>query len=221
MPNEERSVVNEREKILHLYRILAPLYSPIRPFWARTIIPQAEGYLERVVLPETLSTKASVLDMGCGPGTNLNRLLRLNLPFARYVGIDLSPTMLKWRRRQNTSNQGFVMANSMRLPFEACSFDVVLSTWMFSHIPEPTRVIQEAQRLLRPGGWLIVACFTRTGGWTKVLLRRIESLFLMHFVPLEEILSWPGLKEVKTFAGGWNAVAWLRKESFAIVNRAS
>ena len=213
MPNEERSVMNEREKILHLYRILAPFYSPIRPFWASAIISQAEGYLEGVVLPKTLSTKASVLDMGCGPGTNLTRLLRLNLPFTRYVGIDLSPTMLKWRRRHHSPSEGFVVADSLRLPFEACTFDLVLSTWMFSHIPEPSLVIDEAQRLLRPGGWMIVACFTSTLGWSRVFLRRIESLFMMRCVLQEEIQTWPGLKEVKTFAGGWNAVVCLRKES--------
>lgn len=213
MSNKESLAASERMKLLRLYRVLAPLYSPIRPFWAKILIPQAEAYLERIVLPETLSTKASVLDMGCGPGTNLTRLLRLNLPFARYVGIDLSPTMLKWRRHQNISNQGFVMADSMRLPFEACSFDVILSTWMFSHIPETTRVIQEAQRLLRPGGWLIIACFTRPIGRSKVFLQRIESLFMMRCVLQEEIQTWPGLMDVQTFAGGWNAVVCLRKES--------
>jgi ubiquinone/menaquinone biosynthesis C-methylase UbiE len=121
--------------------------------------------------------------------------------------------MLKWRKHQNATLQGFARADSKRLPFDASSFDVILSTWMFSHIMEPSVVIQEAQRLLRPDGKLIVACFTRTIGWTQVFLRRIESLFMMRCVLQEEIQTWPGLKEVKTFAGGWNAVVCLRKES--------
>jgi SAM-dependent methyltransferase len=212
MSDEETLNSISRAKILRLYKYFAPIYSPLRPFWARTIIPQAERYLERIVLPETLSAEASVLDLGCGPGINLALLLRLKLPFAQYIGIDLSPTMLKWRRHHDATNQGFVVADSMRLPFDACTFDVVLSTWMFSHLEQPSRVIQEALRLLRPDGWLVVACFTRGLDWRTALLQKFEALFLTSSVPRGDILTWPGLVEFKTFAGGGNAVIRLRKE---------
>ncbi len=212
MSDEETLNSISRAKILRLYKYIAPIYSPLRPFWARTIIPQAERYLERIVLPETLSAEASVLDLGCGPGINLTRLLRQKLPFAQYVGIDLSPSMLKWRRHQNATNKCFVVADSMRLPFDACTFDVVLSTWMFSHLEQPSWVIQEAQRLLRSDGWLIIACFTRALGWRNALLQKFEGFFSTRRVAPGDILTWPGLVEMKTFGGGGNAVIRLRKE---------
>jgi SAM-dependent methyltransferase len=212
MSVEETMNSLSRAKIIRLYKYIAPIYSLFRPFWARVIIPQAERYLEHVLLPEVLSPKALVLDLGCGPGTNLTRLLRRKLPFEQYVGIDLSPSMLKWRKTQNASNQSFVVTDSMRLPFVACIFDVVLSTWMFSHLKEPRWVIQEAQRVLRPDGWLIIACFTRGLGWWNRLIQKFERLFLTRGVARREILTWPGLVEMKMFAGGGNAVVRLRKE---------
>jgi SAM-dependent methyltransferase len=177
MSTEETLNSISRAKIIRLYKYFAPIYSPFRPFWARMIIPQAERYLERVVLPETLCPNSSVLDLGCGPGTNLSRLRRLKLPFSTYKTIDFSPSILKWRRLQSATNQSFVVADSMRLPFDACTFGLVLSTWMFSHLEEPSYVIQEAQRLLRPDGWLIIACFTRGLGWRNALLQNFEGFF--------------------------------------------
>lgn len=205
-------VESDLTSIPRLYRYLAPVYSPVRPIWARTIIRQAERYLERKALPESLSAEASILDLGCGPGINLTRICKLNLPFARYVGIDLSPAMLKRREPHDIATQNFLVSDAYHLPFNAGTFDLILSTWMFSHLLEPIWVVREAQRLLRPSGWLIVACFSQANSRARVLLHRIESLFLMRGISLEEIQTWPGLSEVKVFARGWNMIVCLRKD---------
>lgn len=198
-------------RILRLYRYLAPFYSQVRPFWAKTTNRAAEVFLEQEVLPHILHPAADVLDMGCGPATNLRRLKRLNLPYALYVGIDLSLAMLAARDASTMKAADFIGGDTHRLPFAPGSFDVILSTWMFSHIPEPRRVIDEAQRLLRPGGWLVIVCFARPKGKLLGLLRLLEPLFYMRLVPLDDIQSSPGLVDLKTFAGGCNLVARFQK----------
>jgi SAM-dependent methyltransferase len=199
-----------QSRILRLYRYLAPVYTPLRPFWAGTTNRAAENYLEQVALPTTLHPEADVLDLGCGPGTNLARLRRLNLPYARYVGIDLSSAMLAARESTGMPAGDFIASDAHSLPFAPGSFDIILSTWMFSHLPEPTSVMDEARRLLRPGGWLIVTCFARPGGLLLAMLGLVEPLLLMRLVPPNEIQTWPGRVELKTFARGCNLVACLQ-----------
>jgi SAM-dependent methyltransferase len=202
---------NYHTRIPRLYRYLALVYGPLRPFWTETTNRAAERYLENVLLPTVIHPTADVLDLGCGPGSNLDRMRRLKLPFARYVGLDLSPTMLMARESSAPDAASFVWGDAHRLPFANGSFDVIVSTWMFSHLPAPLDVVTEARRLLRPGGWLIVACFIRPRGLPGALLRLIESFFLMCCVPLQEIQTWPGLVEAKTFLGGTNVVARVGK----------
>jgi SAM-dependent methyltransferase len=198
-------------RIRRLFRYVAPFYRALRPFWARTTNRAAERYLESTVLPATIHPAADVLDLGCGPGCNLERFRRLNLPCARYVGLDLSPTMLARRRPEVPAAASFILGDAHRLPFADSRFDVILSTWMFSQLLAPLDVVREARRLLRPGGWLIVACFARSRGLPAVLLRLVEPVFLMRSVPPQEIQTWPGLVEVKSFAGGCQLVVRLRQ----------
>ncbi|MGB3713612.1 MAG: class I SAM-dependent methyltransferase [Candidatus Promineifilaceae bacterium] len=206
--------IGYQARIPRLYRYVAPVYRTLRPFWARTTNRAAEHYLESAMLPTAIHPAADVLDLGCGPGTNLERFRRLNLPCARYVGLDLSPLMLAKRPASMVASANFVLGDAHRLPFADGSFDVILSTWMFSHLPVPFSVVLEARRLLRPGGWLIVACFARPRGLLTVLLRIIEPLFLMRCAPSQEIQTWPGLVEVRSFAWGFHLVVRVRQNGW-------
>ena len=197
--------------IPRLYRYLAPIYSTLRPFWTGTLTRGAEKHLEQVALPIALHPKARVLDLGCGPGSNLARLRRLSLPFDHYLGLDLSPAMLAECRSAFTAAEDFVLGDTHWLPFADGSFDVILSTWMFSHLPHPRRVVRQAERLLRPGGWLIIVCYAKSDGLLGTLLRLVEPAFLMHSLPREEIQTWHGLIETKTFQGGLTVTLRLQK----------
>lgn len=206
--------IDYHARIPRLYRYVAPFYRMVRPFWTRTTNRAAEHYLESAVLSTAIRPSTDVLDLGCGPGSNLERFRRLNLPCARYVGLDLSPIMLAKSPAAVVATANFVLGDAHWLPFADGSFDVVLSTWMFSHLPTPLNVVREARRLLRPGGWLIVACFARPRGLLTVLLRLIEPIFLMRCAPPQEIQTWPGLVEVRSFTGGFHLVMHLRQNEW-------
>jgi len=96
------------------------------------------------------STPASLLDISCGYG----RLL-VTLPAdMRAIGLDISAEMLKLSR-QNAPGRPLVCADAERLPFADQSFASITCLMSLVHFPRPDRVIQEACRVLVPGGFLI------------------------------------------------------------------
>jgi len=101
----------------------------------------------------------TVIDLGCGPATQLAMVARLN-PRCRFIGIDLSPDMLV-RARDHISEQGltnvsFIEGSITELTSLADhSVDAVMSTVALHHLPDVAaleRVFAEVRRVLKPGG---------------------------------------------------------------------
>lgn len=101
--------------------------------------------------------ETTVLDLGCGPG-DLTAILAARLPGARVIGLDLSPSMVELARRHGRAHGRlrFEIGDVARLPFEAGSIDLVVSTLSLHHWPEPAAVFSEMRRVLRPGGAALV-----------------------------------------------------------------
>jgi SAM-dependent methyltransferase len=91
-----------------------------------------------------------VLDVGCGEGE-----LARHLPEGAWVGVDSSPTMLA------RAPEPHVEAEATAVPFPSASFGSVALLYVLYHLPEPERALEEAHRLLRPGGIVAVAAPSR------------------------------------------------------------
>ncbi len=93
-----------------------------------------------------------VLDIGCGPG-HLAELLR---SMGRdVVGVDKDPQQVRIARRNHPEldvREGAAEA----LEFDDDSFDVVVTSESFHHWSDPEGGLQEARRVLRPGGTFVV-----------------------------------------------------------------
>ena len=103
----------------------------------------------------------SVLDLGAGTGT-LAIWLKQRCPEATVTGLDADPEVLARARRKAADAEceiDFVEGFSTELPFEADSFDIVLSSLFFHHLmPAAKRsTLAEVRRVLKPGGKLHVA----------------------------------------------------------------
>jgi SAM-dependent methyltransferase len=106
----------------------------------RRLATQLERALERSF---TGRGSLDVLDVGCG--TKPYESLFDGLA-GRYVGLDMTP------------GPGVdVVGSADALPFEAASFDCVLSSQVLEHVVDPRRVIEEMHRVLRPGGVALVS----------------------------------------------------------------
>jgi ubiquinone/menaquinone biosynthesis C-methylase UbiE len=105
---------------------------------------------------------AVVLDVACGTGAFANLLLAEH-PTQRIVGIDLAEAMLTIAQRkcQGGASASFQQARAEALPFAAAQFDGVVTANAFHYFPEPQQALMEMQRVLRPGGQIIILDWCR------------------------------------------------------------
>ncbi|NJP07867.1 MAG: class I SAM-dependent methyltransferase [Chloroflexaceae bacterium] len=96
---------------------------------------------------------ATMLDAGCGTGGNLWFLQRYH---GRVFGVDLSPAALE--RVPATLAQQVSRASVLTLPFVDHCFDLVTSFDVLYHcgVPDERAALLEVQRVLRPGGYLLL-----------------------------------------------------------------
>lgn len=102
----------------------------------------------RAILP----MRGRTLEVGCGSGR-----LSCWLALAGYqtACLDFSPNALESARVNYASantHGAFLAGNAMELPMRDNSLDIVLSTGLLEHFADPSPIVQEMVRVLKPGG---------------------------------------------------------------------
>ncbi|OYV61076.1 MAG: SAM-dependent methyltransferase [Acidocella sp. 21-58-7] len=130
-------------------------------FYERHILPpllnfvmgqkQLQPFRERVIASAT----GDVLELGIGSG--------LNLPYyssnvRSVTGVEPSAELLKMA--EQVIDRAVVPVELLKvsaedLPMESASFDTVVTTWTLCTIPNAHMALQQARRVLRPGGTLL------------------------------------------------------------------
>lgn len=126
---------------------------------ARTLLPVPD-YPGRLLelIPET----ASLLEIGIGTGRLLTELSRRA---EQVIGVDHAPAMLEEARRRLDS-EGITgielrLGEMTHLPVPDTSVGCVVANMVLHHAAEPASVLLEIQRVLLPGGMLIMADLAR------------------------------------------------------------
>ena len=107
------------------------------------------------VLP--LVAGKTILDVACGEGYGSALMSRYA---ARVTGVDVSPEAIAHGRSAyaDRSNLQLIEASCTQMPFEAASFDMVLSFETIEHIHHQADFLDEIKRVLKPDGVLILSC---------------------------------------------------------------
>jgi len=94
-----------------------------------------------------------ILDVGCGAGWHLRRLVDLGAASANCFGIDITADRLAAARYRN-AHMTFLEGSAESVPFADDSFDLVTQFVVFSSMPPEVRraTAREMRRVLRPGG---------------------------------------------------------------------
>lgn len=123
------------------------------------------GFKRRLLEHARIKDGESVLDLACGSGT-LAIEVKKEHPKAKVSGLDGDAAILE-RARRKARDAGvrveFQRGMSNDLPYEARSFDVVLSTLFFHHLTDEAKAdtAEEVRRVLRLGGRFLVADWGR------------------------------------------------------------
>ncbi len=196
----------------HSYTLLAPLYD--------ALVSAPMDSWRQISLARLQHTAGkSILVNGIGSGLDIPYLPR----DARLTGSDITPAMLrraKKRAQENRCNIELVCADSQQLPFANHSFDFIIMHLILAVVPDSARALQEASRVLKPGGNIyIYDKFLRPG--ERALLKRTLNIVLRHIatrtdVVFESVLAkCPELTLINNqpaLAGGWFRLIELQKD---------
>ena len=133
---------------------------PVRKRFSETAVAIAENQdrrfeatRERVEMLLVLTGEERVLDVGTGAG---ELALALAPHVREVVGIDIVPELLAEGRKRAPGNVEFVEGDALEHPFPPASFDVVSTARTLHHVGRPELVLAEMNRVLRPGGTMLV-----------------------------------------------------------------
>lgn len=111
---------------------------------ARTMVAVLEDFL-----PGPLG-QCDLLNVGGSAGVIDNYLAR---HFASVIGVDIDePAIRHAQQNFRSDNLHFQVADALQLPFRDASFDVVICSHVYEHVPDPVRMFREISRVLRKGG---------------------------------------------------------------------
>jgi SAM-dependent methyltransferase len=157
------SVSDEQKRLSEVYgdrarRLPGDYYSPFHP-GNLFILQGRERALLRMLARVGLSdlSERQILDLGCGSGGDLRRLLDLGARPEHLHGVDLLSERLE-QARALAPHLHFELADAQQLPFGEGTFDLVMQSTAFSSIVDPevrSRVAEEMLRVLKPGGCVL------------------------------------------------------------------
>jgi SAM-dependent methyltransferase len=122
-----------------------------------TFVGYRDAYLDAMDLPE----RALVVELGCGTGVVARALTAREDFSGRVVGVEQSPVLVQ-AARGLAAGDGlearieFRVGDVHALDLPDASADAVVAHTLLSHVTDPSAVLAEAARVLRPGGVLAV-----------------------------------------------------------------
>ncbi len=195
----------------HSYTLLAPIYDAM-------VSGPLDAYRKKSIARIKDSHNKHIFINGIGSGLDIPHLP----DDATFTGSDITPAMLsraEKRARQSSLSIKLEIADSQALPFKDESFDIIITHLILAVVPDANLALQEASRVLKPGGQIFIFDkFIRPG--QLALMRRLLSLFIQHIatrtdVVFEHVLkTCPQLKLVHdepALAKGWFRLIELKK----------
>jgi len=138
------------------------------------------GFFDRHLFGDTrdwVCSQASgeVLEVAIGTGLNLSHYPKQ----VRLTGVEWSPAMLDIARRRAPELGRPVdlrLGDAQALEFSDGSFDTVVCTFSLCGIPDDRQAIAEMDRVLRPGGLLLLADHVEASRWDARAAQRLIDL---------------------------------------------
>ena len=178
------------------------------------------GWIERQLerMPRrTAATRLRVLDLGCGAGLASEALAASGYD---VLGVDASAEAIA---AAELHQAGAAVANHVTGPLsyrrgsaemlvqEGLRFDAVIALEVIEHVPDPAGFLALLERLLAPGGMIVISTVNRT--WRSLATAKIGAEYVLRLLPI-------GTHDWRKFVtpaelGGHAAAAGLRVSDIA------
>jgi ubiquinone/menaquinone biosynthesis C-methylase UbiE len=114
----------------------------------------SQRYKRQLLVDLDVQSGHTVVDVGCGPGTDLGALARAVGSAGRVIGVDHDPVMLAEaaRRTSGYPRVALVLGNAHHLPLRDEYADRARTDRMLQHVADPARAVAELARIVRSGG---------------------------------------------------------------------
>jgi ubiquinone/menaquinone biosynthesis C-methylase UbiE len=158
----------------------------VRVLELRAADPQQQAMRDAYFSDLGLADGARAIEVGCGTG-GVTRALAAVPETGSVIGVDPSPGFLTVARElsEDIANLEFVEGDAKALPFEDGSFDAVVFHTTLCHVPDADVALDEAFRVLGPGGRLAVfdgdyATVTCATGGSDPLQAFVDAMMESH-----------------------------------------
>jgi ubiquinone/menaquinone biosynthesis C-methylase UbiE len=183
-----------------------------------------------------------VIDVGCGPGRGTLFLAHEKM---NVFSVDLSLESI-FLAKKRAPQATFICASNLDLPFDAGSFDAVVSDGVIHHTPDARRSFAENARLVRNEGYFYVGVYRRKRyyyylytylgqpirwlekrTWGKALIysTMLPAYYLVHLLKSKGKRTWRGAKNFfydyiitpqATFHTKEEICGWAKQEGFVL-----
>ncbi|WP_250008322.1 methyltransferase domain-containing protein [Actinoplanes sp. M2I2] len=109
------------------------------------------SYKRRLLEMLAAAPGQTVVDLGCGPGTDLGSLRAAVGDTGQVIGVDRDPRMVEEARRRHPGAD-LRQGDLHELPLGDGTVDRVRVDRVLQHVTDPAAAISQARRVLRPGG---------------------------------------------------------------------
>jgi SAM-dependent methyltransferase len=201
-----RAEVDARTDIVRRFYDAAPFPGyPPRDSLAR-LRARAERSRFARLLDASVPGDARIAELGCGTGQMSLYLARAD---REIVALDLSREALKLgaaaAARYGTDQVRFIEADLTRPPLAAGAFDLVYSSGVLHHTPDPAAAFGRIVGAARPGGLVVIGLYNRYARLPLRLRRGIAKLTGYRWIPFDPVLR-------ERAAEPERAEAWLRDQ---------
>lgn len=124
---------------------------------------------------DTVPQKLRVLDIGCGPGVDVDFLVKGG---NEVHGIDISDEVLSHARGVGIIPHKMDLSQNSKLPFPDAAFDLIIATDILEHLFFPLQLLEECARLLRQSGTIIASVPNHLFWKMRLRIMRGEGLIL-------------------------------------------
>jgi 2-polyprenyl-3-methyl-5-hydroxy-6-metoxy-1,4-benzoquinol methylase len=137
------------------------------------------------ILDSLSLNQPEILDFGCGKGWFTEKLALVG----KATGIDLSEEAIAMAKLRSP-HATFIAGNVYDFPLQPEKYDVIVSQEVLTHVENPAAYLDRAAYLLKPGGYLILACAN------KFVMERLGNAD-WNVQPPEHISWYPSMKDLK------------------------